>query len=62
MAYSKEAHELLNEAFDVLQTKTNHPYPFMVGMLMPNVNLTDAKRIAKIIEEMESEKWHQKKC
>jgi hypothetical protein len=56
MAYSKEAHELLNEAFEVLQTKTNHPYPFMVGMLMPNVNLTDAKRIAKVILEMESDK------
>jgi hypothetical protein len=27
----------------------------MVGLLMPNVPLTEAKRIAKIVEEMESE-------
>jgi hypothetical protein len=56
MAYSKEAHEMLNEAFEVLKTKHPYPYAYMVGMLLPNVGLTDAKHIAKIIEEMESEK------
>lgn len=55
MAYNREAHELLEDAFKVLQTKKKHAWPYMVGMLMPNVNLTDAKRIAKLIEEMEAE-------
>ena len=53
MAYSREAHDLLDSALEVLKTKTKYAYPRMVGMLMVNVNLTDAKRIAKIIEEME---------
>jgi hypothetical protein len=53
MAYSREAHDLLEETFKVLQTKTNYPYPRMVGYLMVNVGLTDAKRIAKLVEEME---------
>jgi hypothetical protein len=29
----------------------------MLGLLMPNVNLTDATRIAKMIEEMKGDKW-----
>jgi len=53
MTYNREAHELLENTFKVLKTKTNYPYARMVGYLMPNVNLTDAKRIAKIVEEME---------
>ena len=53
MSYSREAHDLLEEAFEVLKTKTKYPYPRMVGMLIVNVNLTDAKRIAKMISEME---------
>jgi hypothetical protein len=56
MAYSREAHELLDETLKVLQTKTNYAYPRMVGMLMPNVSLEDAKRIAKIVEEWEGDK------
>lgn len=55
MAYSKEAHELLNETLELLQTKTKYAYPRMVGMLMPNVSLADAKRIAKIVEEWEGD-------
>ena len=53
MAYNREAHELLEKAFQELKTKSKYPWPFMVGLLMPNVNLTDAKRIAKLISEME---------
>jgi hypothetical protein len=53
MAYNKEAHELLEKAFKELKTKSKYPYPYMVGLLMPNVGLTDAKRIAKMISEME---------
>lgn len=53
MAYNREAYELLEKAFQELKTKHKYPYPAMVGYLMPNVNLTDAKRIAKLISEME---------
>jgi len=53
MAYNREAHELLEATFKVLKTKTNYPYPRMVGYLMPNVDLETAQRIAKIVEEME---------
>ena len=56
MAYSKESHELLEKAFQVLKTKVDYPYARMVGLLIPNVPLSEAKRIAKMIEEMEGEK------
>ncbi len=56
MSYSKEAHELLNDAFEVLKTKVEFPYAYFTGMLVPNVPLSEAKRIAKIILEMESQK------
>ena len=56
MAYSKEAHELLNQTFEVLKTKVEYPYAYFTGMLIPNVPLAEAKRIAKIVEEMESKK------
>jgi hypothetical protein len=55
MYYNREAHQLLEDTLKVLQTKRKHAYPYMVGLLMPNVPLTEAKRIAKIVEEMESE-------
>jgi hypothetical protein len=54
--YSQEAHELLNKTLEVLQTKTKYAYPRMVGYLMPNVSLEDAKRIAEIVEEWEGDK------
>lgn len=56
MAYSREAHDLLNEALETLKTKANHPYARMVGYLIACVPLEDAKMIAKIIEEWEGEK------
>ena len=56
MAYNSQAHDILEEALEVLKTKTKYPYPRMVGYLMVNVNLTDAKRIAKVIEEWEGDK------
>ncbi len=55
MTYSKEAHDLLDNALEVLKTKTNYPYPRMVGMLFPNVDLPTAQKIAKIVEEMEKQ-------
>lgn len=56
MSYSKEAHELLNDAFEVLKTKVAFPYAYFTGMLIPNVPLSEAKRIAKIIQELEVQK------
>jgi hypothetical protein len=56
MAYNREAHELLEAAFKVLKTKKSEPYAYMVGLLIPNVGLTDAQRIAKMILEMEGDK------
>lgn len=51
--YSKEAHDLLDSALEVLKSKTNYPYARMVGYLIPNVDLPTAQRIAKMILEME---------
>jgi hypothetical protein len=57
MAYSREAHELLDQALEVLKTKKGYlAHSYMLGLLMPNVNLTDATRIAKMIEEMKGDK------
>jgi hypothetical protein len=56
MTYNREAHDLIEATFKVLQTKTNYAYPRMVGYLMPSVSLEDAKRIAKIVEEWEGDK------
>ena len=56
MSYSKEAHELLDQALEVLKTKANYPYARMVGMLMPNVGLEDAKRIFEMVQEWEGDK------
>ena len=54
--YSKEAHDLLDSALEVLKTKKGkYAHSYMLGLLMPNVGLTDAKRIAKMILEMESD-------
>jgi hypothetical protein len=54
MAYSREAHELLESALKVLKTKKGSlAHSYMLGLLMPNVGLTDAQRIAKMILEME---------
>jgi hypothetical protein len=55
MAYNRQAHELLEGAFQVLKTKKSEPYAYMLGLLIPNVGLTDARRIAEMIFAMDSE-------
>ena len=57
MTYSREAHDLIEQAFQELKTKKSNgvAYAYMLGLLMPNVSLTNAKRIAKMISEMEVE-------
>jgi len=56
MAYNRESHEILDAALAVLKTKAQYPYARMVGYLMPNVPLEDAKRIAELILEWEGDK------
>jgi hypothetical protein len=56
MTYSKEAHELLDQTLEVLKTKVDYPYARLLGMLMPNIDLPTAQRIAKMVEEMEVQK------
>lgn len=56
MAYSREAHETVELALALLKTKSNYAYPRMVGYLMPNVTLEDAKRILKMVQEYEGDK------
>ena len=54
--YSKEAHDLLDSALEVLKIKKGrYAHSYMLGLLMPNVGLEDAQRIAKMILEMESD-------
>lgn len=52
MAYSREAHELLEATLQkLIDQKGSMAYPAMVGYLMVNVPLEDAKRIAKHVSE-----------
>jgi hypothetical protein len=54
MAYNREAHELLDQTFEVLKTKKGQfAWAYMVGLLMPSIPLEDAKRIAEIVEGLE---------
>ena len=52
MSYSREAHELLQKTLEkLLAEKGELAYPAMVGYLMVNVRLEDAKRIAKHVSD-----------
>ena len=54
MTYSREAHELLDQTLEVLKAeKGSLAYAYMVGLLMPNVSLPDAIRIAEMVSERE---------
>ena len=55
MAYNREAHELIEATLQkMIATEPETAYARMVGYLMPNVNLTDAKMIARLVEEKEA--------
>lgn len=57
MSYNKEAYLLIEEALALLKTKSNHPYPRMVGYLQASFgNVEDAKQILKLVEEWEGDK------
>jgi hypothetical protein len=50
MAYSREAHELLDSALEVLKTKKGkYAHSYMLGLLMPNIDLATAVRITNVI-------------
>lgn len=56
MAFNLEAYDTIQEALELLKTKSNYPYPRMVGYLQANVGLEDAKRILKLVQEFEGDK------
>ena len=56
MTYSKEAHEMLDSALEVLKGKKGkYAHSYMLGLLMPNIDLATAIRISNMILEMEAD-------
>ena len=59
MAYNRQAHELMEATLQVLRARQKETgvdaYAYMTGLLMPNIPLTDAKRIAKLVLDDEKE-------
>ena len=54
MAYSSEAYDLLDSALEVLKAKRGkYAHSYMLGLLMPNIDLVTAVRITNMILEME---------
>lgn len=50
--YSSESHQLMEDTLQKLIEKYGSlAYPKMVGYLMVNIPLEDAKRIAKLVED-----------
>lgn len=57
MAYNREAYDTIQEALELLKTKSNHPYPRMVGYLQAAFgDVEEAKTILRIIQEWEGDK------
>lgn len=54
--FSSEAYDTIEKALKLLKTKTDYPYPRMVGYMQACVSLEDAKRILELVEKMESDK------
>jgi hypothetical protein len=56
MTYSREAHELLDSALEVLKTKKGkYAHSYMLGLLMPNIDLLTAQRLAELINKLDTE-------
>lgn len=57
MSFNREAYDTIEEALQLLKTKSNYAYPRMVGYLQANIsNVEDAKRILKLVQEFEGDK------
>lgn len=57
MSYNPEAYKIIEEALQLLKTKSNYAYPRMVGYLQVAVgDVEDAKRILEIVKEFEGDK------
>ena len=57
MSYNKEAYLIIEEALALLKTKSQHPYPRMVGYLQSTFgDVESAKQILKLVEEWEGDK------
>jgi hypothetical protein len=57
MAYSPQAHNLMESILQVLKARQKvtgvDAYAYMTGLLMPNIDLATAIRITNMILEME---------
>lgn len=55
MAYNSQAHDLMEATLQVLLSRQKatgvNAYAYMTGLLMPNIALVDAKRLAKMVLE-----------
>lgn len=57
MAFNREAYDTIQEALELLKTKSNYPYPRMVGYLQASFgDVESAKQILKIVQEWEGDK------
>jgi len=56
MSYNKEAYQIIEEALQLLKTKSNYAYPRMVGYMQVAIGLTEAKAILKLVQEFEGDK------
>ena len=57
MCYNKEAYLIIEEALQLLKTKSDHAYPRMVGYLQASFdNVEEAKQILKLVQELEGDK------
>ena len=54
--FNREAYDLIEEALQLLKTKSKHPYPRMVGYMQVAIGLEEAKKILKLVEEWEGDK------
>jgi hypothetical protein len=59
MAYSPQAHNLMESILQVLKARQKvtgvDAYAYMTGLMMPNISLTDAHRLAKLVLDDEKE-------
>jgi hypothetical protein len=59
MAYNRQAHDLMESILQVLKARQKvngvDAYAYITGLMMPNISLTDAQRLAKLVLDDEKE-------
>ena len=57
MAYNREAYDTIQEALELLKTKSNYAYPRMVGYLQAAFgDVEEARFILRLVQEFEGDK------